>query len=171
MGGRLEKAMQSWRRMAPAVILVLAAPVAFAAQDGPGLRRAPGEIDARVQAPAGAGTSGVAGIRTVVLTGNPAALGLYTLRLTAPPNTRIEAHSHRDTRSAVVVSGTWYFGYGQSFDAAALKMLPPGSFYTEPGGEAHFAETQGEPVTLFITGYGPTDTVYVNPANDPTRRP
>jgi len=51
-------------------------------------------------------------------------------------------------------------GYGRSFDAAALKALAPGSFYTEPAGEAHYAQTRTEAVVVDITGYGPSDTVY-----------
>jgi uncharacterized RmlC-like cupin family protein len=119
------------------------------------------------QTGAGTGTSGVASIQMTVLSGNPAMPGLYTIRLTAPPNTRIEAHTHRDMRSAVVVSGTWYFGYGPRYDESALKLLPAGSFYTEPGGMPHFAQTRGDGVTLIITGYGPSDTTYVNPAHAP----
>ena len=46
-------------------------------------------------------------------------------------------------------------------NAAAEKTLPPGSFYTEPGGVAHFAETKADPVVIYITGHGPTDTVFV----------
>jgi hypothetical protein len=45
--------------------------------------------------------------------------------------------------------------------------LPPGSFYTEPAGVAHFALTRAEPVVVYITGFGPTNTVYLNAANDP----
>jgi hypothetical protein len=45
--------------------------------------------------------------------------------------------------------------------------LPSGSFYTEPGGVAHFAMTKAESVVVYITGFGPTDTLYVNAANDP----
>jgi hypothetical protein len=36
-----------------------------------------------------AGTSGVSGIRTVILSGDPSELGLYTIRLTVPANVRI----------------------------------------------------------------------------------
>jgi len=43
-----------------------------------------------------AGTSGVAGIRTVVLKGDPGRPGLYTIMLRVPPKTRIAAHSHAD---------------------------------------------------------------------------
>ncbi|MGH6814981.1 MAG: alpha/beta fold hydrolase, partial [Hyphomicrobiaceae bacterium] len=123
-------------------------------------RLTPREIADLAQVGAGAGTSGVAGIRTTVLEGDPTKTGLYTIRLNVPANTRIEAHSHRDDRSATVVTGTWYLGYGDRFDATALKALPPGSFYTEPPGRMHFAQTTAEPVVVHITGYGPTDTTY-----------
>ena len=127
---------------------------------GSGSRLTPREIADLAQSGPGAGTSGVAGIRTTVLEGDPTKPGLYTIRLSVPAKTRIKAHSHRDDRSATVVSGTWYLGYGDRFDAKALKALPPGSFYTEPPGLLHFAQTSDEPVVLHITGYGPTDTIY-----------
>src|SRR3954451_24248185 len=63
----------------------------------------------------GAGTSGVSGIETVVLKGDPSKPGLYVLALRAAPNMTIQAHSHKDDRIATVLKGTWYFGYGQKF--------------------------------------------------------
>src|SRR6266403_5166848 len=131
------------------------------------IRLTPGEIAAKDAGGAGAGTSGVAGIQTTVLLGDPSKPGLYTIRLSIPANAVIQAHTHRDNRAAIVMSGTWYFGYGRVADPAATKPLPPGSFYTEPGGVAHFALTKAEPVVVDITGFGPTDTVYVNAADDP----
>ena len=86
--------------------------------------------------------------------------GLYTIELKVAPNTVIQAHTHRDTRTAVVISGLWYFGYGPKNEQALVKALPPGAFYTEPAGESHFARTGPEGATVSITGYGPTDTVY-----------
>ena len=117
----------------------------------------------------GAGTSGATGIETVVLKGDPARTGLYTLMLRVAPNVRIQAHSHKDDRVATVVRGTWYFSYGEKFDEASLKALGPGSYYTEPPGVAHFAMTKEE-VVLQISGYGPSSTTYVDAANDPSRR-
>jgi quercetin dioxygenase-like cupin family protein len=81
-----------------------------------------------------------------------------------PANTRIEAHEHPDDRAATVVSGTWYFGYGDHFEESGLKPLPPGSFYTEPPNEPHFARTGRAPVVLQITGFGPTGTRYTESA-------
>jgi uncharacterized RmlC-like cupin family protein len=126
------------------------------------LRLTPPEINQLADAKAGPGTSGLAGIRTTVLYGNPSAGGLYAIRLVVPPHMRIESHLHRDERTAVVVSGAWRFGYGRAFDEGQLKALPAGSFYTEPAGVPHFAESGDEPAVIEIVGFGPTDTVYVH---------
>ena len=116
------------------------------------------EISQLKQASGGPGTSGMAGIRTTILSGDPTKPGLYTIRLFVPGNMRIESHVHRDERASVVVSGHWSIGYGDRFNASALKVLPPGSFYTEPAEVPHFARTGTEPVVVYISGYGPTDT-------------
>jgi uncharacterized RmlC-like cupin family protein len=128
------------------------------------------EVDGLPVHNAGAGTSGVTGIRTTVVAGDPTQPGPYTIRLSVPANTKIQAHSHRDSRTAVVVAGVWYFGYGPVAAEAAEKALPVGSFYTEPAGVAHFAETKLDPVLVYITGNGPTDTVYVKSSDEPGAR-
>ena len=148
-----------------ALLLVAFAGVA-SAQDRL-LRLTPAEIEGRVQAGAGAGTSGVAGIRTTLLHGDPTKAGPYTIALTAPPNVRIAAHSHRDDRTAVVIAGVWRFGYGRKADEALVKTLPPGSFYSEPAGIDHFAMTGPEGATVYISGFGPTSTDYVAAADAP----
>jgi quercetin dioxygenase-like cupin family protein len=142
---------------APWAIVAIAAPLA-----APELRLTPAEVDALQVHDSGPGTSGVYGIRTTVVAGDPTKAGPYTIRLSIPPNTRIQAHTHRDNRTAVVVQGVWYLGYGSEANSAAEKPLPPGSFYTEPAGVAHFAETRSEAVLLYLTGDGPTDTQYVH---------
>ena len=60
--------------------------------------------------------------------------------------------------------------YGDKFDETKLKALPAGSFYTEPPGRNHFAETGDEAVVVHITGYGPSSTTYMDPAKDPRTR-
>lgn len=125
------------------------------------------EIATQTHLGAIAGTSGLTGIRTIVLSGDPARTGPYTIELLVPAHTRIGAHEHRDDRSAVVVSGTWHFGYGSKAEDAATKALGPGSFYTEPANVAHFAHTGDSAVAVIITGDGPTDTRYATSADAP----
>ena len=120
------------------------APPRSAAQD-PQKRITPAEVPWPAGASTGTalvGSSGVSGTQTVILKGDPTKPGLYAILLRVGPNTKIQAHSHPDDRVATVVSGDWYFGYGREFNEAALKPLPPGSFYTEPPGMDHFAMTK-----------------------------
>jgi quercetin dioxygenase-like cupin family protein len=131
------------------------------------MRLTPAEVRANQTGSNQIGSSGLAGVSTKVLAGDPSKAGFYTIVLSVPANTTIQAHSHRDDRMATVVSGTWQFGYGDAFNAQALKSLPPGSVYSEPGGVNHFARTAAEPVLVEISGFGPTDTRYVDPANTP----
>ena len=151
--------LRSWPLLC--VMLLLALNLVATAQDGQVKRRlTPKEIEALPSQSAGAGTSGLPAVTTRVLFGDPTKSGLYTIELRVAPNTVIQAHAHRDTRTAVVVNGLWYFGYGLKNEQALVKALPPGAFYTEPAGESHFARTGPEGATVSITGYGPTDTVY-----------
>lgn len=110
---------------------------------------------------AGAGTSGITGIHTVLLYGDPAKPGPYVLEIHVPPNTVIAPHTHRDDRFATVISGAWYFGYGSRPGDTPVKPLTTGGLYTEPGGAPHFAFTRAEPAVVRLTGVGPSDTVYV----------
>jgi uncharacterized RmlC-like cupin family protein len=103
------------------------------------------------------------------LKGDPQRAGLYTIMLRIPAHTRIAAHVHQDDRVATVISGTWYIGYGDSFNSSALKALPAGSFYTEPADRSHFAETRDQDVIVQISGVGPSSTRYIDPASDPQR--
>ena len=119
------------------------------------------EVDAVARGGAGAGTSGISGVQTTLLSGNPNAAGPYAIEIRVPPRTRIASHRHRDNRTALVVSGEWYFGYGEQADEAMARTLGPGSFYTEPAGDPHFAFTGDQPTVVYITGQGPTDTTYV----------
>lgn len=117
----------------------------------------------------GAGGSGNAKVKVVTILGDASKPGPYAQLLEVEAHARIAAHHHAGERIGTVLKGTWHFGYGQAFSKAALKTLPAGSVYTEPSGAGHFAMTGDEPVMVLITGTGPTDTVYENPADDPAR--
>jgi len=127
-----------------------------------GLRLDAADIEAIPPTGAGTGTSGVSGIQTRLLRGNPTQPGAYSIQLNVPANTRIEAHHHPDDRFVTVISGTWHFGYGTRFDEKELKELSAGSFYTEPPNVPHFARTGGSPAVVQISGFGPSGTRYRN---------
>ena len=109
---------------------------------------------------AGAGTSGVTGIQTVLLHGDPAKPGPYALEIRVPANTAIAPHTHRDDRVATVMSGTWFFGYGSDRGQARVSALTAGGLYTEPRDVPHFAFTRDEAAVVRVTGVGPSDTAF-----------
>lgn len=112
--------------------------------------------------------SGMAqGLSTAFVVGDGNTEELYTLVFSLGPGTEIPPHSHPDERSCFVLSGNWYFGYGETFDEDALQMLPPGSNYTEPAGQAHFAATRDTAIMVECTAVGPTGTTFINPDDDP----
>lgn len=127
-------------------------------------------LSAKTDGPAAPGSSNLTGIQVIVIHGDPSVKGLYTILLKVPANTKIAAHLHPDDRVATVISGTWYFGYGDIYDKNKLRKLTAGSIYTEVEGQNHFAMTGKEPVVAEITGYGPSGVKYVNAANDPKKK-
>jgi hypothetical protein len=114
-----------------------------------------------------AGSAMVQGQQVIFVLGDGSSSGLFSIVFKVPPNTKIQAHSHPEARSCFVLSGTWYFGYGTTWDESKLKALPVGSNYTEPAGRAHFAATKDGEVIQQCTAVGPTGTTFVNPADDP----
>lgn len=77
---------------------------------------------------------------------------VVTRQVRIAPGTDLPPHTHaRGYRIATVVSGTLQLGFGDRFDASALKNLPAGSVFSEPAGHLHFARTLQEPVVLQLT--------------------
>lgn len=113
------------------------------------------------------GVSQVSGQSAKVLYGDPSKPGLYTVLLGLAPHKHIMPLSHPDSRFVTVLSGTFYVGFGSTYDDAKLKALPAGGIYTEPANQNHFGETRDEPALVAITGYGPSGTTYANPADAP----
>jgi uncharacterized RmlC-like cupin family protein len=158
------------KRILLLALAVLAVNSSATAPSFPQLRMTPSEIANGDHGDSQIGSSKVAGVQTKILAGNPVGGGFYSILLFVPAHTTIRAHSHRDDRMATVVSGNWQFGYGTHFDESALKPLPVGSVYSEPGGVNHFARTTDTLVVVLISGSGPTDTRYFNPADDPSQK-
>jgi quercetin dioxygenase-like cupin family protein len=106
------------------------------------------------------------GMEQVNLVGNPLNPGPFTLRLKFPKGFKVAPHTHPHAREITIVSGVYATGYGETFDSAKLKILPAGSFYTEPADLPHFIEIK-EDTVLQVSGTGPSGRKYVNPSDNP----
>jgi hypothetical protein len=101
------------------------------------------------------------GMEQLNLIGDPAKSGPYTIRLKFPKGYRVAAHTHPDAREVTILSGIFATGYGDKFDEARLKVLPAGSFYTEPANLPHYIEIK-EDVVLQVSGTGPSSRHFVD---------
>jgi quercetin dioxygenase-like cupin family protein len=133
-----------------AVVLV---PTALAAQSA-----APVVPRVQVQPEALTWVTAGNGIQTAIVLGDPTKPGIYVQRLRFPKGTRIMPHLHPDERVAVLLSGSLYFGYGETFDEGALTRLVAGSSWTEPPKTAHFAFAKDEDAVIQVVGIGPSGT-------------
>lgn len=146
-----------WSKLICAAALMSAALVARAAEP-PVVALTPSQMKWSSQ-----GALALPGLEQAPLIGAPDQPGPYTIRLKFPAGFKIAPHTHTDSREITILSGSWYTGYGEKVDQAALKKLPAGSFYTEPAGVPHYVEVR-EPTVIQVSGTGPSGRKFVDPA-------
>jgi quercetin dioxygenase-like cupin family protein len=99
------------------------------------------------------------GPQTAVLYGDPTKAGVFVTRVKLAPGLKVMPHWHPDEwRTAVVLSGTLYFGLGEQWDESKLKAYPAGTFFSEPSKTPHYVWEKDGEVIIQITGMGPTGT-------------
>lgn len=107
------------------------------------------------------------GAELAVIAGEPETEGLYIIRVRVPDGVRLMPHRHPENRIYTVMSGIFYIGVGDVFDAEALTAFPPGSVVFLPGSTPHFHwAREGEYVTQ-VMGVGPLGIEYLNRRDDP----
>ena len=105
-----------------------------------------------------------AGMEVALLSGDPTAEGVYSMLIKLPAGVKLPVHVHADAwRHSVVLSGTLYFGFGDTWDEEALVAYGPGDFWTEAPNDPHFAWTKDGEVVGFLTAMGPTGTTVLAP--------
>ncbi|HEY2347674.1 MAG TPA: hypothetical protein VGH64_01600 [Puia sp.] len=60
--------------------------------------------------------------------------------------------------------------WGVAFNLFAAIAQAGENIYAEVKNQNHFASTGKEPVTVEITGYGPSGVTYVDPGDDPQKK-
>lgn len=106
-------------------------------------------------------------VRQATVVGQPSQPGLYTIRVKVPRGVKIMPHRHREDRIYTVVSGVFYIGLGDQFDADKLQAYPPGSVIVLPRNTSHFHWAKSSEYVTQIAAIGPLGTEYVNSKDDP----
>jgi quercetin dioxygenase-like cupin family protein len=106
-------------------------------------------------------------VRLAVLVGHPSAPGPYVIRVKVPSGVKLMPHTHPEDRVYTIISGVFYIGLGERFDADELQAYPPGSVVVLPGGTAHFHWAKSGEYVSQVTAIGPLGLDYVDTDDDP----
>lgn len=110
------------------------------------------------------------GAKLAVVQGDPSKEGLFVYRIKMPAGYKIPAHTHKASENVTVLSGTFNIGLGEKFDSGTGQELPVGAFFAVPPKHPHYAWAGKEETVVQVHGYGPTDLVFVNQADDPRNK-
>jgi quercetin dioxygenase-like cupin family protein len=106
-------------------------------------------------------------VRLAVVVGQPSEPGPYTIRVKAPHGEKLMPHKHPEDRVYTVISGVFYIGLGDEFDASKLQAYPPGAVIILRGNTPHFHWAKSGEYVTQITAMGPLGLEYLSAKDDP----
>jgi quercetin dioxygenase-like cupin family protein len=106
-------------------------------------------------------------VRLAVVVGQPSEPGPYTIRVRVPHGVKLMPHRHSEDRVYTVISGVFYIGLGDRFDADKLQAYPPGSVIVLPSNTFHFHWAKSSEYVTQVTAIGPLGLEYLNSKDDP----
>ena len=105
--------------------------------------------------------------RLAVIVGKPMETGPYTIRVRVPHGVKLMPHRHSEDRVYTVISGVFYIGLGERFDADKLEAFPPGSVIVLPGNTSHFHWAKSGEYITQVQAIGPLGLDYLDEKDDP----
>ena len=109
------------------------------------------------------------GAKFAVIAGDPAAIGLVTVRFEMPAGYKIPPHFHPTDEHVTVLKGSFSLGMGDVIDKAHSLTLSPGGYAVAMANMHHFAYTTTG-ATIQVHMQGPFAITYVNAADDPSKK-
>ncbi len=106
-------------------------------------------------------------VRLAVVVGQPSEKGPYVIRVKVPRGVKLMPHKHTEDRIYTVISGIFYIGLGDQFDAKKLVAYPPGAVIILPGNTSHFHWAKSGDYITQVTAIGPLGIEYVDSNDDP----
>ena len=106
-------------------------------------------------------------VRLAVVVGQPSEKGPYVIRVKVPRGVKLMPHKHTEDRIYTVISGIFYIGLGDQFDAKKLAAYPPSAVIILPGNTSHFHWAKSGEYITQVTAIGPLGIEYVDSNDDP----
>jgi len=108
------------------------------------------------------------GVELAVVAGDPDRKGgLYVIRIRTKEEVRVPPHWHPTDEHVTVLTGSFWIGHGDKYDASKLTELTPGGHSLVPARLPHFGlHSAGNVIEVY--GEAPFVYTFVNPGDDPT---
>jgi quercetin dioxygenase-like cupin family protein len=106
-------------------------------------------------------------VRLAVIVGEPLEPGPYTIRVRVPHGVKLMPHRHPEDRVYTVMSGIFYIGLDDQFDADKLEAYPVGTVIVLPGNTSHFHWAKSGEYVTQVTAIGPLGLEYISAKDDP----
>jgi quercetin dioxygenase-like cupin family protein len=106
-------------------------------------------------------------VRLAVVVGQPSKTGPYVIRVRVPHGVKLMPHKHPEDRVYTVISGVFYIGLGDEFEAEKLEAYPPGAVIILPGNTAHFHWAKSGEYITQVSAIGPLGLEYLDSTDDP----
>ena len=110
-----------------------------------------------------------AGAKMAVVSGNPAAKGLFKIQLRMPADYAVPPHSHPNSEVVKVVSGELHYAMSGKMEMSKAKTLKAGQTVTMAAKMNHWVHAAA-PATVQVSGRGPFQITYVDPKDDPRKK-
>ena len=104
------------------------------------------------------------GAEMAVLYGDPSAIGAYAIRFRTHREILVPLHWHREDEHVTILAGSFGLSLDQELDGKRSE-LSPGSYAVIPAGVRHQA-WYGVDTVIQVSGMGPFESIYVDPASD-----
>jgi quercetin dioxygenase-like cupin family protein len=89
------------------------------------------------------------------------------IRVRVPRGVKLMPHKHPEDRIYTVMSGVFYIGLGDEFDADKLEAYPPGTVVMLPGNTWHFHWAKSGEYVTQVSAIGPLGLEYVSSKDAP----
>ena len=104
------------------------------------------------------------GTKMAILEGDLKKPGPVTVRFKVPADAVIAPHTHPGIERVTVLSGTLYFGAGETADESRVSALTPGSFIVMPARHPMYAYTTLEETVIQLNVEGPWGITFLDTA-------
>lgn len=96
---------------------------------------------------------------TAILQGDPAKPGLYMELIRWHAGNMSRPHTHPNARYITVISGTWWLGWGPTYDPASTFPAKAGTYVVHHANQLHYDGAKDEDCVILIVGEGPANSV------------